>query len=427
VECWDAWTPVPFGRDARQRRIDLPLVWTSLLVGAIPREGKTFAIRLPAAGLILDPYTRLYVFDGKGGKDWDAAEAVAYRFVRGDELDHAYAVRDYLVELVAEVQSRFARMATLDDEVCPESKITPAMSRNPNLGMPITAVIIDEVHVFLENPIREQIGGKKTTLGDYIADLMTYLVRKGPAAGIVVILATQRPDSTTIPSRLRAVLGSRFALRVMDWRDSNIVLGEQMNTRGYDASTLLPSHKGVGILRPDGETDAGADVVAMTVRTYYMPNPQWREICARGRALRESAGTLAGHAAGDHQRQAIDPASVLKALVAGTALSTEGWNADGPFELPEPLASVADYLGDDLNPHGREFVPTAELTDELDIEPSLFARQMGELGCRPTRQYVPTDDGATRRVRGYLTTDIRAAIERAATNETGSDARTEID
>jgi len=406
-ECWDAWRPVPFGRDARQRRIDLPLVWTSLLVGAIPRQGKTFAIRLPAAGLILDPYTRLYVFDGKGGKDWDAAEAVAYRFVRGDELEHAYAVRDYLVELVAEVQSRFARMATLDDEVCPESKITPAMSRDPNLGMPITAVIIDEVHVFLENPTREQIGGKKTTLGDYIADLLTYLARKGPAVGIVVILATQRPDSTTIPSRLRAVLGSRFALRVMDWRDSNIVLGEQMNTRGYDASTLLPSHKGVGILRPDGETDAGADVVAMTVRTYYMPNPQWREICARGRALREAAGTLAGHAAGDHQRHAIDPASVVKALGAAAGIDTEE-SARLP-ELPEPLASVVGYLGNDLNSHGREFVPTAELTDELDIEPSLFARQMSELGCRPTRQYVPTDDGTTRRVRGYLTADIRGA------------------
>jgi len=245
----------------------------------------------------------------------------------------------------------------------------------------------------LENPTREQVGGKKTTLGEYIADLLTYLVRKGPAAGIVVILATQCPDSNTIPSRLRAVLGSRFALRVMDWRDSNIVLGEQMNTRGYDASTLLPSHKGVGILRPDGETDAGADVLAMTVRTYYMPNPQWREICARGRTLRESAGTLAGHAAGDHQRQAIDPAGVVKALGAAAAVATEGRSSDPLPELPEPLASVVDYLGDDLNPHGREFVPTAELTDELDVEPTLFARQMGELGCRPTRQYVPTEDG----------------------------------
>jgi hypothetical protein len=78
------------------------------------------------AGLVLDPYTRLYVFDGKGGKDWDAAEQVAYRSVCGDELTQVEAVRDYLIELVAEVQSRFARMATSDDEICRESKITLA-------------------------------------------------------------------------------------------------------------------------------------------------------------------------------------------------------------------------------------------------------------------------------------------------------------
>lgn len=419
MRSWDAWRPVPFGRDARNRRIDLPLVWTSLLVGAIPRQGKTFATRLAASGLVLDPYTRLYVFDGKGGKDWEAAEQVAYRYVCGDEHEQAEAVRDHLIELVAEVQSRFARMSTLDDEICPESKITPAISRDQQLDMPITAVIIDEVQVFLENPTREQVGGKKTTMGEYIADLLTYLVRKGPAAGIIVILATQRPDSNTIPSRLRAVLGSRFALRVMDWRDSNIVLGEQMNTRGYDSSTLLPSHKGVGILRPDGETDAGADMVALTVRTYFMPNAEWRTICARGRALRETAGTLAGHAAGDDTARAIDAASVVKALGAGQ-VNVDDPAADERAELPEPLASVAEYLGVDLGEGGREFVPTAELAEALDVEPTAFARQMGEMGCRPTRQYVTTEDEAgPRRVRGYLIADIRAAIDRL-TAEIGS-------
>src|SRR5262249_20072198 len=161
----------PFGRDPRNRPIFLPLVWTSLLVGAIPRQGKTFAARLPAAGLILDPFTRLYVFDGKGGKDWEAARQVAHRFVCGDELEHTEAVRDYLIELVAEVQARFARMATLDDETCPESKITPTLSRDLTMSMPITAVIIDEVQVFLENPTRQVVGGMKTTLGAHIADL----------------------------------------------------------------------------------------------------------------------------------------------------------------------------------------------------------------------------------------------------------------
>jgi DNA segregation ATPase FtsK/SpoIIIE, S-DNA-T family len=142
---WDAWRPVPFGRDARQRRIDLPLVWTSLLVGAIPRQGKTFATRLAAAGLILDPHTRLYVADFKAGKDWDAAGLVAHRFLSGDEPEHTLTLVAWLTELITEVQGRYRRMRELDDRICPESKITPAMSRDPDLGMPVTAIIVDEV------------------------------------------------------------------------------------------------------------------------------------------------------------------------------------------------------------------------------------------------------------------------------------------
>jgi DNA segregation ATPase FtsK/SpoIIIE, S-DNA-T family len=424
VESWDAWRPIPFGRDARQRKVNLQVVWTSVLIGAIPRQGKTCACRLPAAGLILDPYAQLYVFDGKGGKDWRAAEAVAHRFVCGDELEHIEAVQDYLIELVAEVQARFARMSTLDDGICPDSKITPAISRDPSLGMPITAVIIDEVQVYLECAERCEVGGKKTTLGEHIANLLTYLARKGPAAGIVVILATQRPDSKTIPSQLRAVLGSRFALRVMDWRDSNIVLGEQMNTRGYDASTLLPSHKGVGILRPDGESDAGADVLAVTVRTYKTENAQWRVICDRGRALREAAGTLTGHAAGDDRPREIDQAAVIKALGAASVESggTVEYNS---VDLPEPLKSVVDYLGEAIDE--REFIPTAELTGALEVEPSAFARDMAELECRPTRNYITAEDGSVRRVRGYLTADIRAAVERTAADEISSQGDGETD
>jgi DNA segregation ATPase FtsK/SpoIIIE, S-DNA-T family len=408
AERWDAWVPVPFGRDARGRPVSLPLAWTSLLVGAIPRQGKTFATRLPAAGLILDPHTRLYVFDGKGGKDWKAAEQVAYRFVCGDDPAHIEAVRDGLIELVAETQTRFARMGELPDEVCPESKITPQISRNPTLGMPITAVIMDEVQVFIEDTTRQDVGVRKTTIGAYIADLLTYLAKKGPAAGIIVILATQRPDSTTMPPRLRAVLGSRFALRVMDWRDSNIILGEQMNTRGYDSSKLLPSHKGVGILRPDGETETGAEVLAMTVRSHYMPNPEWRAICERGRALREAAGTLNGHAAGE-TAQPIDDAAALKALDSTLTVADPDSARDDEPPPPEPLASVVAYLGDDLTQ--RTFVPTAELLTALGVEATAFGRDMGALGCTPRPGRITDPDGSTRQVRGYLTADLWAALE----------------
>ncbi|WP_424184930.1 cell division protein FtsK [Actinokineospora sp. G85] len=382
AERWDVWRPAPFGRDARNRRINLPLVWTSLLIGAIPRQGKTFAARLAAAGLILDPHTRLYVADFKAGKDWDAASRVAHRFMSGDEREHVLSLVGWLDELVREVQGRYRRMRELDDLVCPESKVTPAMSRDPTLDMPITAVVIDEVQVPLEERAVIEIEGKRVAVGEHIGELLTWLAKKGPAAGIVLLLATQRPDSKTIPSGLRAVLGSRFALRVMDWRDSNIVLGEQMNTRGYDASRLLPSHKGVGILRPDGET--GGDVLALTVRTDYMPNDDWRTICERARVLRQREGTLTGHAAG------VDGVPLLQAVAAPPEV-----------ELPEPLASVLDYLDD--HGDGRDFVPTAELVAALDVEPTKFGRQMSDLGCSPTRMRV---DGAPQ-VRGYLVAEIR--------------------
>ncbi|WP_394612978.1 FtsK/SpoIIIE domain-containing protein [Lentzea sp. JNUCC 0626] len=409
VERWDVWRPVPFGTDARGRRIDLPMVWTSMLIGAIPRQGKTMAERLAAAGLILDPHVRVYVADFKNGKDWKAAEQVAHRFMAGDDSEYVLRFVDWLVELVADVQARYRRMQDLDDLTCPESKVTPTMSRDVALGMPITALIVDEVQIPLEDRTPVEVQGKKLTAGEYVGELLMWLAKKAPAAGVILVLATQRPDGKTIPSGLRAVLGSRFALRVMDWRDSNIILGEQMNTRGYDSSRLLPSHKGVGILRPDGETQAGTDVLALTVRTFYMPNEDWREICAQGRALREQEGTLSGHAAGQDAPPVLDQAAVAKAIgSAPTATRAEHTEETG---LPEPLASVVDYLADDLDTGGRGFVPTAELVAVLGMESTAFGLDMAKYGCSPKRDRVPTDDGV-RQVRGYVVADIRAAAER---------------
>jgi DNA segregation ATPase FtsK/SpoIIIE, S-DNA-T family len=112
-----------------------------------------------------------------------------------------------------------------------------------------------------------------------------------------------------------------------------------------------------------------------------MPNEDWQAICQRGRAMREAAGTLTGHAAGQDAAPLLDHAAVAKAIGAGTATKHQA----RPVELPEPLASVVDCLGDDLDEDGRDFVSTAELVDALDVEPTAFGRQMGDLGCRSTR------------------------------------------
>ena len=106
--------------------------------------------------------------DFKAGKDWDAAAAVAHRFLSGDESEHVLILIGWLVKLVSEVQGRYRRMRDLDNTTCPEPKVTPSMSRDPVVNMPITAICIDEVQVPLEDRTPATVQGKKLTAGEYV-------------------------------------------------------------------------------------------------------------------------------------------------------------------------------------------------------------------------------------------------------------------
>jgi DNA segregation ATPase FtsK/SpoIIIE, S-DNA-T family len=151
-------------------------------------------LRHEHTGLILDPHTRLYIADFKAGKDWDAAAQVAHRFMSGDDTEHVLTLRDWLVELVSEVQGRYRRMRALDNDTCPESKITPTISRDPTLNMPITAVFIDEVQVPLENRTPLLVEGKKLPVGEYIGELLTCQVRGYATADLRTAADEHRAD-----------------------------------------------------------------------------------------------------------------------------------------------------------------------------------------------------------------------------------------
>jgi len=289
AQTWDFWKAFPFGIDARGRPVDVSLVWSSLLVGAIPRMGKTYAARLPAAAAALDPTTRLFVWDGKGGKDWKPFEQVAHYYaagVRTAVVDDLVAV---LQDCIEDMNGRYERMADMPDDVCPEGKVTPQITRRPQYKMPLTLICIDEVQRYLEHPEH----------GGTICALLTELVKVGPAAGYITVLATQRPDAKVIPEGLRGQIGTRFAMNVMNWQASETILGAGTYTAGLDASQFLDSHKGVGILlgSDDNQTTGGK---GLTARTHVLDLAALRNVCARGRAGRERAGLLTGMAAGEN-------------------------------------------------------------------------------------------------------------------------------
>jgi S-DNA-T family DNA segregation ATPase FtsK/SpoIIIE len=252
-----------------------------------------------------------------------------------------------LEELKADVEDRYHRLSELPLHICPEGKLTPELSRDKKLNMPLTLVVIDEVQEYLQHPV----------YGKVILDLLVYLARVAPAVGVSVMLSTQKPDDTACPSVLRDQCQGRFSLRVGSWQVSEVVLGAGSYSEGLDASRLLKSHKGVGILKGMSD-DAGI------VRTYLADGRDAETILARANTLRADEGNLSGDAAGEVAAvRTADAVLDDVAMVLGKA-ETKVWSetivdrlavlnpaAYGDWAALEGRAK-ADQLATALKPYG---------------------------------------------------------------------------
>ena len=82
--------------------------------------------------------------------------------------------------------------------------------------------------------------GDKKQQGEFAA-LTRDLVARGRAAGVIVILATQRPCHQVIDPSLRDLFGYRWAFRCTTDSSSDTVLGHGWATQGYSAASIDPS------------------------------------------------------------------------------------------------------------------------------------------------------------------------------------------
>lgn len=332
----DIWEPAPFGLDERGRVVRVPLMWNSVLVGAVPRAGKTYSARLLALYAALDPHVQLTVFDGKGSPDWRRFGLVADRCGFGLALsrdgDPVEAFLDALREIKADVQDRYRRLSELPTDVCPEGKLTRDIARDRRYRMPVRLVVIDEFQEYFD-------------LGEAskeIAQHLVFLVKVAPGAGVIVLGATQKPSGVgtgQVAQQFTAYRDNhqvRFGLRTGSWQVSDLVLGSGAYSEGHDTSTLLPTYKGVGILR--GATDD-----TPTVRTYLADGEDAERILRAARALRERAGTLTGYAAGEAVGRDLRDvlADVRRVFYAGEAfVSWQQLAARLAEQLPEQYAAT---------------------------------------------------------------------------------------
>ncbi|MFY1657072.1 cell division protein FtsK [Micromonospora sp. WMMD1274] len=278
---FDLGRAVPFGTDPRGRVISIEMPYTNLLIGSIPGYGKTAATQVPMLAAALDPYAELWCFDFKGTGGLDPLEKVSARYASGQDDDTAEQGLLALRELRKECQRRAAVIKGLPKTVCPDNKVTPELARRKKLGLHWLVVALDEVQELFSH----------AEFGKEAGELAEKVIKLGRALGVILVVATQRPDAKSLPTGVSANAGTRFCLRVMGQIENDMILGTSAYKNGIRATMFAKKDKGVGYL-------VGAADDAQIVRTFYVDGPTAEKITDRARALREAVGTLTGHAIG---------------------------------------------------------------------------------------------------------------------------------
>lgn len=338
----DLFQPVPFGTDQRGRAVTLTLMFASMVLGSIPRMGKTFALRLALLAACLDPRAELHPYDLKGTGDLSPLEPVAHRYRSGDEdEDIAYGLAD-MRELQAELRRRAKVIRGLPRHLCPENKITPQLASMKTYRLHPIVVGVDECQRWFEHP----------AYGDELVAICEDLVRRGPAAGIIPLFATQRPDAKSLPTGISDNAVLRFCLKVMGQVANDMVLGTSSYKNGVRATTFSRRDVGIGFLAGEGDDPR-------ITRSYYVDGPAAEAVVTRARVMREKAGTLSGHALGQAPEQAADlaAASLLDDVLA-VVPATEGkvWSETVVERLAELRPAVyegwrAEQLAAALKPY----------------------------------------------------------------------------
>jgi S-DNA-T family DNA segregation ATPase FtsK/SpoIIIE len=291
------WHKFPFGLDQFGRRVAFCLMWISLLIGAQPRMGKTFAGRLIALYCALDPYVSITLIDGKSSKDWQPLQLVAHRFVQGthpnrdgDPVDQAIAALREIEQHIVHVNDELKKLPTSQ---CPQGKLTEQLYKRADLH--VWLLIVEEFQAYYE------LDDKKKA--QEIARLLSYIGSQGPSAGVILESLSQKPsgvgggDAGRMFMTFRDNHRVRFGLRAGNRDVSNAILGNEAYGEGYSCADLplgdddSGEYKGIGILY-------GLHNAAPTVRTYLADGEDAEVICVAARKIRERVGTLSGDAAG---------------------------------------------------------------------------------------------------------------------------------
>jgi S-DNA-T family DNA segregation ATPase FtsK/SpoIIIE len=277
----DIFTGLPFGTDPRGRPVTAPLFEVNWLIGAAPGQGKSAAVRVLALGCALDVTADLWTHELAGKGDLEALARISHRYVSGLDDDSISYAADSARMLRAELERRSKRFGKVPGDQKPDKKVTRELAVRYLELRPLVAIFDEAQNLFMH-----------AEHGKQAAEDLADVIRLGRALGIIVILATQRPDATSLPTSISGIVTARFCLKVPDQPANDMILGTSSYKAGYNAAIFrLKTDAGLGWLKADGEPQI--------IRTYYLDGPAAEKIAERARVMRDRAGVLTGYALGE--------------------------------------------------------------------------------------------------------------------------------
>lgn len=314
----DLFEPIPYGTDNRGRWVKALLMFNNVLIGAMPRYGKTFSLRVLLMACALDPTAELRLWELKGTGDLKSLERVAHRYGSGpDEETLARALAD-LREVFAELERRAEVINDLPSDLCPEFKVTRRLADTKALGLHPLVLAIDECQELFTHP----------EFKDEAKHLATAIIKRGPALGVIMLLATQRPDKDSLPKSISANVGIRICLRVMGQVETDMILGTGSYKAGIRPSVFTVNDKGIS-------WTVGLADDPLLVKSAYLDAKTSERVAARAYELREAAGTLSGHALGEKPQEVAEHDLLMDVLAVVAPDEEKVWNSRVAARLAE--------------------------------------------------------------------------------------------
>ncbi len=205
---------LPIGVAGDGRHVALPLRGLgNVIIGGLPNYGKSELLASMAAGLLRQDATgerqQIAVVDMKLVSFGNLPALAALRWPVATDIDEAHQV---IAAARAECSRRY--------EVLREARVRTLEEYQDVTGepLPYLTVLVDEIADLTQDDDR----GRRER---FLASAME-IARKGRAAGVGLVMATQRPSADVLPSSLRNLAGAAVAFRVQRNHDSIAVLGE---------------------------------------------------------------------------------------------------------------------------------------------------------------------------------------------------------